>query len=98
MIAFSGLRNGVHKVFYVDDIEDSNMRPVDVEINGRYVRVTETDPHIVVAEGYIATEEPDSVWPVSMLLMLGLDLNQFSVEEKNVSVATEDQNEWVKRL
>jgi hypothetical protein len=96
MIAFSGQRNGVHKVFYVDDIEDSNMRPVDVEINGRYIRVTETTPNIIVAEGYITTEEPDSVWPVSLLLMLGLDLSQFSVEEKNVDVATEGQNEWVR--
>lgn len=91
MIAFSGQRNGVHKVFYVDDIEDSNMRPVDVEINGRYIRITRLIDNIIAAEGYVTTEEPDDVWPVSLLLMLGLDLSQFSVEEKNPDVG----NEWM---
>ena len=98
MIAFSGNLTGT-KVFYVDDVINESISPVDVENLGIAVRVTQklrsSDTEIPIADGHVLTQEPH--WGTSLLVMLrlldGNTLSNYVVEQKVVDDAL-GINEW----
>lgn len=97
MLAFSGVLQGT-PVFYIDntDTDERGKRlfASDVENTGRPVRIIDPDSGKTLAEGYMVTDEQETSWPASLLLLLRFKLGVgLHVEEKIVDDSV-GINQW----
>lgn len=98
MLAFSGVLQST-PVFYIDNTDTDGrgkkLHAADVENNGRPVRIVD-DEGSILADGYMVTDESETHWPPSLILLLRFKLGMgLSIEEKIVDDIN-GINEWEK--